>query len=411
MKVHACGALSLAGLSRGLVAYALAPGRGVWRERFRTAFAASLDVPADHVWIYGAGRSALHEFVASLDLEPQAEVLLPGYTCVVVPNVFAHLGLPVRYVDIAPNGFNCDWQAVAAAISAQTRVVVLPHNFGLAMEGIAQLRERFPAVVFVEDAAHAWGSCDAAGRPLGTLAQASFFSFEYAKCLTTALGGALVINDAVLRQRFAKRWQPGAAPGPRALASRLATLLYHLSVVRAPTALRRGLDGFLRAPARALGLVAGTAPGELQGQTRPVYGDALHDLFAAIGAVQAGHADQLQALRRAQTREYAEVLHDARRCRLPQVPASACLLRFPVVMADPADRAQAAAALQAIGIEPGWWFDDVVHPKGSARYGYRAGDCPHGEALAQRVLNLPLGRHAGLSPAQRLALREWAQAG
>jgi len=56
--------------------------------------------------------------------------------------------------------------------------------------------------------------------------------------------------------------------------------------------------------------------------------------------------------------------------------------------ADPADRGQAAAALQAIGIEPGWWFDDVVHPKGSVRYGYLAGDCPHGEALAPVKLDL-----------------------
>ena len=411
MKVHACGALGLVGLLRGLVAYALAPSRSIWRERFRSGFAASLGVPTDHVWIYGAGRSALHQFVASLGLEPQAEVLLPGYTCVVVPNVFAHLGLPVRYVDIAPGSFNCDCQTVAQAISAQTRVVVLPHNFGLAMEGIAQLRERFPAVVFIEDAAHAWGSCDASGRPLGTLAHASFFSFEYAKCLTTALGGALVVNDPSMRQRFANRWQPGAEPGTRALASRLATLLYHLSVARAPAGVRRMLDGLLRAPARALGLVAGTATAELQGQTRPVYGDEMHDLFAAIGAVQLRAAEQLQAQRRAQTRDYAEVLRGSRRCSVPQAPASACLLRFPVVMADPADRGQAAAALQAIGIEPGWWFDDVVHPKGSVRYGYLAGDCPHGEALAQRMLNLPLGRHAGLSPAQRLALREWAQAG
>lgn len=411
MKVHACGALGLPDLLRGLAAYAAAPGAGVACDRFRRGFAASLGVPVEQVWLFGAGRSALQAVVACLGLGAQDEALLPGYTCVVVPNVFRHLGVPVRYVDIAPSGVNPTAQAVAAAIGARTRVVVLPHNFGLAMRGIAGLRVQFPDVLFIEDAAHAWGSRGDEGRPLGTLGQASFFSFEYSKCLTTGLGGALVINDPSLRERFAARHRPGPAPGAHALAGRLATLLYHLSIARAPQALRRGLDALLRAPARALGLVAGTAPVELQGDAAPDYALGLHDLCAAIGLVQLRDAQHLWDMRRAQADDYAALLRGATRVRLPQVAPGEVLLRYPVVLHDGADREAAIEELRTLGIEAGLWFDDVVHPRGSARWGYHEGDCPQGEALAQRMLNLPLGRHARLSASQRAGLRAWAGGG
>ena len=34
----------------------------------------------------------------------------------------------------------------------------------------------------------------------------------------------------------------------------------------------------------------------------------------------------------------------------------------------------------------GTWFDDVVHPRGSRRYGYTEGECPNGERAARTVL-------------------------
>ena len=84
------------------------------------------------------------------------------------------------------------------------------------------------------------------------------------------------------------------------------------------------------------------------------------------------------------------------------------LLRYPVRIGDPAQRAAVMRGLKALDIVPGVWFDDVVHPVGSLRYGYEAGTCPEGEAAARAVLNLPLGLHAELTPRQLQGLRALA---
>ncbi len=377
--------------------------------KFRTAFAASLGLDAARVSLFGSGRSALHALVAGLALPPDAEVLLPGYTCVVVPNVFLHLGLPVRYVDIAPGSWNPAAEAIAQAITPRTALVVLPHNFGLCMDGIETLRERFPSVVFVEDAAHAWGSRDAEGRMAGTRAQAAFFSFEYSKPLTTGIGGALVLNDVSLRARLARRLPALRVPKRGQVLRQVLTLVWHRLGQSLPGGLMRGLSAVLRLPARAAGVVARTPDSELSGASAPDYALGLHPWSAALGLQQARRAAAMWATRRRQARTYDALLAGAPGWTLPLHREGEVLLRYPVRIDDAAQRAAVMRGLVALDIVPGVWFDDVVHPAGSLRYGYEAGACPQGEAAARAVLNLPLGLHADLSPRQQQGLRALAR--
>ncbi|MBB2484210.1 DegT/DnrJ/EryC1/StrS family aminotransferase [Mitsuaria sp. WAJ17] len=377
--------------------------------KFRTAFATSLGLDAARVTLFGSGRSALHALVAGLALPPDAEVLLPGYTCVVVPNVFLHLGLPVRYVDIAPGNWNPDAEAIAQAITPRTALVVLPHNFGLCMAGVEALRERFPAVVFVEDAAHAWGSRDAHGRMAGTRAQAAFFSFEYSKPLTTGIGGALVLNDLALRARLARRLPVLRVPRRGQVLRQVLTLAWHRLSQNLPGGALRALASLLRWPARVMGAVARTPDTELSGDSAPDYSLGLSPWPAALGLQQARRAEAVWALRRRQVEVYDTLLAGAPGWMLPRHGKGEVLLRYPVRIDDAAQRAAVMRGLLALDIVPGVWFDDVVHPAGSLRYGYEAGACPQGEAAARAVLNLPLGLHADLSPRQQQGLRALAQ--
>ncbi|MDR7334687.1 DegT/DnrJ/EryC1/StrS family aminotransferase [Roseateles asaccharophilus] len=367
-------------------------------QDFRASFATSLGVDTTRVHLFGSGRAALHAYVASLDLPTDAEVLLPGYTCAVVPNVFEHLGLPVRYVDIEAGGFNPSAAGVASAIGPATRLVLVPHNFGISMAGVASLRERFPHIVFIEDAAHAWGSRDAGGHMVGTLGHAAFFSFEYSKPLSTGLGGALLVNDS------ASGWQPPALHRPAALvvAKQALTLAWHRLVQALPVSWLNGLKQLLRAPSRRLGVVAATPAGELQGSARPDYRLSLHPWSAALGERQAARAAEIWAARRTQADSYDALLPATLRA---ERGAGDVLLRYPLRLPAGLDHETLAVAMATEDIELGRWFDDVVHPRGSLRYGYRSGDCPVGEATADCVANLPLGLHAGLSQRQRQALR------
>ncbi|MGM9516923.1 aminotransferase class I/II-fold pyridoxal phosphate-dependent enzyme [Roseateles sp. DB2] len=372
--------------------------------KFRAAFAASLGLDAARVTLFGSGRCALHALTTCLELPPDAEVLLPGYTCVVVPNVFRHLGLPVRYVDIAPGGWNPDPEAIAQAITPRTALVVLPHNFGLCMAGIELLRARLPGIVFVEDAAHAWGSRDAEGRLAGTRAQAAFFSFEYSKPLTTGIGGALVLNDLALRARMATRLPVLRAPSRGQVLRQVLTLAWHRLGQALPGGVLRVLAGLLRWPARAMGAVARTPDTELSGSSAPDYTLGLRPWSAALGLRQVRRAETVWAARRRQVEVYDTLLAGAPGWVLPRHGAGEVLLRYPVRIDDPAQRAAVMRGLESLDIVPGVWFDDVVHPAGSLRYGYESGACPQGEAAARAVLNLPLGLHADLSPRQQQGL-------
>lgn len=367
-------------------------------DDFRARFAASLGVEPGRIHLFGSGRAALHAYVDSLGLPAGSEVLLPGYTCAVVPNVLEHLGLAVRYVDIEAGGFNPSAAAVAEAIGPATRLVLLPHNFGLALNGVTHLRERFPDVVFVEDAAHAWGSRDAEGRVVGTLGHAAFFSFEYSKPLSTGLGGALLVNEA------ASTWQPPERHRPvaSAVAKQALTLAWHRLVQTLPARLLAGLKQALRAPSRRLGVVADTPAAELQGVARPDYRLGLHPWSAALGERQARRAAEVWAARRAHAQTYDTLLPASLRCARGEGDV---LLRYPLRLPVNLDRDLLTAFLARDGIELGCWFNDVVHPRGSLRPGYRAGDCPVGEATADCVANLPLGLHARLSVAQARALQ------
>jgi perosamine synthetase len=393
-----CGALSIGGFLRGIAGWIANPRAHVWQQRLRSAFAQSIDVPEDTIWLFGAGRVALHALVKSLALKPGDEALLPGYTCVVVPNVFRHLGIPVRYVDIERGGFNPTPEDVSAAIGERTRAVVLPHNFGFLMRNVDWLMARHPTVVFIEDAAHAWGSRYSDGRAAGTKAQASFFSFEYSKCLTTGLGGALVINEPALRQTFAAGLRESGNGSTRVAAKAMLTLAWHLLQTIGPAAGLRVLNAISRRPARALGLIAQTPASELRGNVPPYYGAPLHDLCAAVGFGQVLAAERIWAQRVEQTQTYLELLKGCTRAYVPTPAEGEVLLRFPLVLDDAGSREATIEAMAALGIELGVWFNDVVHPKGSARYGYAA------------IVNLPLGIHADLNDRQRAALRAWAAA-
>ena len=392
------------------------PGEGPAAHALRHALAHALGRPAEALWLTGAGRSALHAFVRATRLHPQDEALLPGYTCVVVPNVFLHLGVAVRYVDVAPGRVNpalADW---VAAVTPRTRWLVLPHNFGVPSEAVAaELRARFPRLLIVEDAAHAWGSCHAQGAPVGTLGHAAFFSFEYSKCLTTGLGGALLVNEAALRPAVGQALAGGGHPLPaKAQAKVLLTLAYHLTQATWPGALAAGLTAVLRAPSRALGLVAATRPAELSGQAQPDYQQALPESLARLALPQLARMADVLALRRRQAQHWAQAVAGSPWLTLladvgPEAPPGAALLRLPLAVARPEQRPALPAGLRALGVEPGVWFDDVVHPAGSYRHGYTEGDCPHGERLARTIVNLPLGLHARLSPRQWQGLRRLAQ--
>lgn len=81
--------------------------------------------------LFSSGREALLALLRSLHLPEQAEVIVQGFTCVVVPNAIAAAGLRAVYADIDPETLNLTPETVEAAATPLTRVVLCQHTFGI----------------------------------------------------------------------------------------------------------------------------------------------------------------------------------------------------------------------------------------------------------------------------------------
>lgn len=157
---------------------------------------------AKHGISFGAGRMALFSILKAMEIGKGDEVIIPAFTCVVVPNAMIYLGIKPVYVDIDPVYFNIDTAKVEAAISPRTKALYAQHTFGVVcnMEALKAIANKYNLPI-IEDAAHALGAVYA-NKPVGSLTKVSFFSTDHSKVINTHLGGMAVTNDADLARRL-----------------------------------------------------------------------------------------------------------------------------------------------------------------------------------------------------------------
>jgi dTDP-4-amino-4,6-dideoxygalactose transaminase len=151
------------------------------------------------------GRMALYDILVSMQFPPGSEIIVPALTFWVVPEITRVAGLKLVFADIDPATFTLSPAAVERAITPNTRAVLPTHLYGLAcdMDPILALARKHGLKV-IEDCAHSLGATYK-GRMVGTLGDASFFSFQAFKPLNTFGGGLAWVRDAELFARVAER--------------------------------------------------------------------------------------------------------------------------------------------------------------------------------------------------------------
>jgi perosamine synthetase len=180
---------------------------------FEEAFARRLGGGTARTASYG--RMAFFHILKALDLPRGSEIVFPALTFWVVPEMARVAGLTPVFADVDPVTFNLDPAAFERAITPRTRAVVPTHIYGLPcdMDEILEIARRHRLHV-IEDCAHALGALYR-GRPVGTLGEASFFSFQLLKPLNTGGGGMAFTRDEALGRRLhevaaAQPWPPPA---------------------------------------------------------------------------------------------------------------------------------------------------------------------------------------------------------
>ena len=154
-----------------------------------------------HVIPCANGTDALQIAMMGLGLEQGDEVITADFTFAATVEVIALLKLTPVLVDVDPNSFNIDLEALERAITPKTKAIVPVHLFGQVanMEAILKIAEKHKLYV-IEDTAQAIGAdftfSDGTTKKAGTIGEigtTSFFPSKNLGCYGD--GGAIFTND------------------------------------------------------------------------------------------------------------------------------------------------------------------------------------------------------------------------
>ena len=297
-----------------------------------------------------SGTDALFLALLALDIRPGDEVLTTPYTFFATAGAICQAGATPVIVDVEESTFNMDMSRVAEALEAHPRIrAVIPiHLFG----GCADMDALHAQVAgldihVIEDAAQAIGA-EYKGRRAGSIGHIGCFSFYPSKNLGGyGDGGMLTTNDAALAERLAALRVHGARS------------TYHHDWI--------GVNSRL---------------------------DALQ---AAVLRVKLRYLDSWTAARQANADRYRQILGE---WKAPVIPPQTAAYQTRhiynqfAIRAPRRDELRAYLKQQGIGTEV--YYPLPLHLQSCfAHLGYRRGDFPVSERLAEESLALPV--HAELT--------------
>ncbi|MGL4597753.1 MAG: DegT/DnrJ/EryC1/StrS family aminotransferase [Bacteroidia bacterium] len=154
-----------------------------------------------HVIPCANGTDALQIAMMALGLKQGDEVITAGFTYAATAEVIALLGLTPVLVDVYPDTFDINIEAIEKAITPNTKAIVPVHLFGQCadMDRLMQLAEKHNLFI-IEDVAQAIGAdytrVDGKKQKAGTIGHigcTSFFPSKNLGCYGD--GGAMYTND------------------------------------------------------------------------------------------------------------------------------------------------------------------------------------------------------------------------
>jgi dTDP-4-amino-4,6-dideoxygalactose transaminase len=148
---------------------------------------------AEHAIGVGNGTDALSIALRAAGVEPGDDVVVPSFTFYASAEAALTIGANVIYCDIDPETMNITPETVAAALTPNTKAVVVVHLFGLpAPVDLLRVLADEHDFKIVEDAAQAVGA-SLHGKRAGSLGDVATFSFFPSKNLG-AFGDAGIIT-------------------------------------------------------------------------------------------------------------------------------------------------------------------------------------------------------------------------
>ena len=298
-------------------------------------------IGVEHAIGVSNGLDALRLALMALDIGPEDEVILPTNTYVATALAVSAVGARPVLVDCDPQTYNIDIASIEPAITPRTRAIIPVHLTGQAadMDPILELANRYQLEV-IEDAAQAHGTLYK-GRPAGSLGRLGCFSFYPGKNLGAyGDGGMITTREALLAERL----------------RRLRNYGQRVKYEHCEKGLNARLD----------------------------------TLQAAVLKVKLPYLSEWNASRVRHAETYRRLLSGVGDLRFQQQVAYSTHI-YHLFIIETASRDALQKHLAAAGIQTGIHYPTPIHLQSAySDLGYRRGDFPHAEQLANCSLSLPM---------------------
>jgi dTDP-4-amino-4,6-dideoxygalactose transaminase len=357
---------------------------------YQSRIAEYLHVDAEQVSLYWKGRVALYTVLKAMGVGPGDEVVLPAFTCVVVPNAILYLGATPIYVDINPTVLCCSAEQIEQVLTPKTKAILIQNMLGLSFEveeivSLAKSR----GIYTIEDCTHGFGGKHQ-GVFNGLRSDASFFSSQWNKPFSTGIGGMLVVNNRDLLQSINPLNSNLIKPSTKDQ-----FILFIL--IWARTYLLKGFTywTFLRMYRwlSKKGLVVGSSSAsELEGIHMPKdYVKGMSKVQCRAGIKALSILEQVISQRKNSGILVHEWLTRQGKTTVPaEHLAQHAFLKYPILVKD---RALFLQHAEKEKIPLGDWFISPLHPvlDSLEPWGLEVSNVPNAVYISKHIVNLPLG--------------------
>jgi dTDP-4-amino-4,6-dideoxygalactose transaminase len=149
-----------------------------------------------------SATAGMHIALSALNIGPGDEIITPSMTFASTVNMIALRSAKPVFVDIDYRTLNINPDLIEEKITKKTRAIIPVHFAGAPadMDKINNLARKYNLTV-IEDAAHAVGTYYK-GIHAGGFGHIAIFSFHPIKNITTAEGGMITLNNAMLEKKL-----------------------------------------------------------------------------------------------------------------------------------------------------------------------------------------------------------------
>jgi len=335
-----------------------------------------------YAFAFMAGRVALSAGIYALDLKPGDEVILPGYTCVVVPNAFHFAGVKTIYSDIELDTYGLDASLIEEKITPKIKAILLHHLYGLVCrdyERIIQIARKYGLYV-IEDCSQSTGAVFK-NRKVGNFGDVAIYSSEQSKVFTTIQGGMAVTNDDLLADRLKEYYIQASYPDAELIDKQLHCVIINYYSYKD---LQRWWKGELLHLLYKDKIIITTTKEEEEGINPAYYGSKMPSPIAAIGLNQLRKIDYYNKQRRKTAKKWDHWCDTNGYKKSVIVPDSVPVyLRYPV-MVEAQKKQDTSWAYKELGISLGVWFVSNIHP-----VSWPVEGCPNADKAVRQCVNFP----------------------